>query len=89
VISIATTTGFTNNFDYNSWSPAANMIIILLMLIGGLRWCDSRGIGHPRALASQVRSQGMNTCFILKLEIHKDGRYNRFRRRMISVLFSP
>lgn len=50
VISIATTTGFTNNFEYNSWSPAANMIIILLMLIGGCAGATAGGIKVIRVL---------------------------------------
>jgi trk system potassium uptake protein TrkH len=35
VVSVMTTTGFTNTFDYDHWSVAANMVLVLLMLIGG------------------------------------------------------
>ena len=35
VVSTMTTTGFTNNSSYDSWSLAARMILVLLMLVGG------------------------------------------------------
>jgi trk system potassium uptake protein TrkH len=53
VISISTTTGFTNNFDYNHWSSAANMVLILLMLIGGCAGATAGGIKVLRVLLVQ------------------------------------
>jgi trk system potassium uptake protein TrkH len=53
VVSISTTTGFTNNFEYNHWSSAANMILILLMLIGGCAGATAGGIKVLRAILIQ------------------------------------
>ena len=53
VVSISTTTGFTNNFEYNHWSSAANMIIILLMLIGGCAGATAGGIKVLRVILVQ------------------------------------
>jgi trk system potassium uptake protein TrkH len=52
-VSISTTTGFTNNFDYNHWSSAANMVLILLMLIGGCAGATAGGIKVLRVLLVQ------------------------------------
>jgi trk system potassium uptake protein TrkH len=53
VVSISTTTGFTNNFDYDHWSSAANMVLILLMLIGGCAGATAGGIKVLRVLLVQ------------------------------------
>jgi trk system potassium uptake protein TrkH len=53
VVSIGTTTGFTNNFEYNHWSSAANMVLILLMLIGGCAGATAGGIKVLRVLLVQ------------------------------------
>ena len=53
VVSISTTTGFTNNFVYDHWSSAANMVIILLMLIGGCAGATAGGIKVFRVLLVQ------------------------------------
>ncbi len=53
VISISTTTGFTNNFEYDHWSSAANMVLILLMLIGGCAGATAGGIKALRILLVQ------------------------------------
>lgn len=53
VVSISTTTGFTNNFDYDHWSSAANIVIILLMLIGGCAGATAGGIKVLRVLLVQ------------------------------------
>ena len=53
VVSVGTTTGFTNNFDYIHWSSAADMIILLLMLIGGCAGATAGGIKVLRVLLIQ------------------------------------
>jgi len=53
VVSIGTTTGFTNNFEYDHWSSAANMVLILLMLIGGCAGATAGGIKVLRVLLIQ------------------------------------
>jgi trk system potassium uptake protein TrkH len=53
VVSISTTTGFTNNFDYDHWSSAANIVLILLMLIGGCAGATAGGIKVLRVLLVQ------------------------------------
>ncbi|MDD4161809.1 MAG: TrkH family potassium uptake protein [Methanothrix sp.] len=53
VVSISTTTGFTNNFEYDHWSSAANMVLILLMLIGGCAGATAGGIKALRVLLVQ------------------------------------
>lgn len=50
VVSVGTTTGFTNTFDYAHWSSAANMVIIMLMLIGGCAGATAGGIKVLRVL---------------------------------------
>jgi trk system potassium uptake protein TrkH len=50
VVSIGTTTGFTNNFEYDQWSSTANLVIILLMLIGGCAGATAGGIKVIRML---------------------------------------
>jgi trk system potassium uptake protein TrkH len=52
-VSIGTTTGFTNNFEYDHWSPAANLTLILLMLIGGCAGATAGGIKALRMLLVQ------------------------------------
>lgn len=49
-VSVGTTTGFTNSFDYDHWSPSANMVILLLMLIGGCAGATAGGIKVLRVL---------------------------------------
>lgn len=53
VVSVGTTTGFTNTFDYINWSSAANVVIILLMLIGGCAGATAGGIKVLRILLIQ------------------------------------
>ncbi len=53
VVSISTTTGFTNNFEYDHWSSAADMVLILLMLIGGCAGATAGGIKVLRVLLVQ------------------------------------
>ncbi len=53
VVSIGTTTGFTNNIDYNHWSSVANIAIVLLMLIGGCAGATAGGIKALRVLLIQ------------------------------------
>jgi trk system potassium uptake protein TrkH len=50
VISTMTTTGFVNNFDYDAWSLAAKVVLILLMLIGGCAGSTGGGIKVGRVL---------------------------------------
>ena len=50
VISTMTTTGFVNNFDYDAWSLAAKVTLILLMLIGGCTGSTGGGIKVGRVL---------------------------------------
>jgi trk system potassium uptake protein TrkH len=52
-VSVGTTTGFTNNFDYDHWSSSANMVILLLMLIGGCAGATAGGIKVLRVLLIQ------------------------------------
>jgi Trk-type K+ transport system membrane component len=44
VISIMYTCGFANTMDYNNWTEAAKMILIVLMLIGGCLGSTAGGI---------------------------------------------
>jgi len=53
IVSVATTTGFTNTFSYAHWSPVANMIIVILMLIGGCAGATAGGIKVLRVLLIQ------------------------------------
>lgn len=53
VVSVGTTTGFTNTFDFINWSSAANVVIILLMLIGGCAGATAGGIKVLRILLIQ------------------------------------
>jgi len=50
VVSTMTTTGFVNNFSYASWSLAAQLTLILLMLIGGCTGSTGGGIKAGRVL---------------------------------------
>ncbi len=50
VISTMTTTGFVNNFNYDSWSLTAKFILIMLMLIGGCTGSTGGGIKVGRIL---------------------------------------
>ncbi|OPY48714.1 MAG: potassium transporter [Methanosaeta sp. PtaU1.Bin112] len=50
VVSTMTTTGFVNNFDYDAWSLAAKITLILLMLIGGCTGSTGGGIKAGRVL---------------------------------------
>ena len=43
-VSTMTSTGFVNNFDYDAWSLAAKITLILLMLIGGCTGSTGGGI---------------------------------------------
>ncbi len=48
--SIMTTTGYVNNFSYDSWSLAAKLALIMLMLIGGSTGSTGGGIKVGRIL---------------------------------------
>lgn len=48
--SIMTTTGYVNNFSYDSWSLAAKLALIILMLIGGSTGSTGGGIKVGRIL---------------------------------------
>jgi trk system potassium uptake protein TrkH len=50
VISTITTTGFVNNFDYDAWSLAAKVTLILLMMIGGCIGSTGGGIKVARVM---------------------------------------
>ena len=50
VISTMTTTGFVNNFNYDSWSLAAKLVLILLMTIGGCTGSTGGGMKVGRVL---------------------------------------
>ncbi|HNX39553.1 MAG TPA: potassium transporter TrkG [Methanothrix sp.] len=50
VISTMTTTGFVNNFNYDAWSLAAKIILIMLMIIGGCTGSTGGGIKVGRVL---------------------------------------
>lgn len=50
VASTITTTGFVNNFDYDAWSMAAKVILIILMMIGGCTGSTGGGIKVGRVL---------------------------------------
>jgi trk system potassium uptake protein TrkH len=45
-----TTTGFVNNFNYDSWSLAAKLVLILLMIIGGCTGSTGGGMKVGRVL---------------------------------------
>jgi trk system potassium uptake protein TrkH len=47
---VATTTGFTNTFDYAHWSDVASMVIVILMLTGGCAGATAGGIKVLRVL---------------------------------------
>lgn len=49
-ISTMTTTGFVNNFNYDAWSLAAKLVLIILMLIGGCTGSTAGGIKVGRVL---------------------------------------
>jgi trk system potassium uptake protein TrkH len=50
VVSTMTTTGFVNNFDYDAWSIAAKVVLILLMIVGGCAGSTGGGIKVVRVL---------------------------------------
>ena len=50
VISTMGTTGFVNNLDYDKWSTAAKLALIMLMLIGGCIGSTAGGIKVGRLL---------------------------------------
>jgi trk system potassium uptake protein len=50
VISIATTTGFVT-FDYDRWPAAANLVLLVLMLIGGMAGSTAGGMKVIRVYA--------------------------------------
>ncbi len=50
VISTMTTTGFVNNFDYDAWSLAGKIVLVLLMLVGGCTGSTGGGIKVGRVL---------------------------------------
>jgi trk system potassium uptake protein TrkH len=50
IISTITTTGFVNNFNYDAWSLAAKIMLIILMLIGGCAGSTAGGIKVGRVL---------------------------------------
>jgi trk system potassium uptake protein TrkH len=50
VISIATTTGFVT-FDYDRWPAAANLVLLILMLIGGMAGSTAGGMKVIRVYA--------------------------------------
>lgn len=50
IISTMTTTGFVNNFNYDAWSLAAKLALIILMLIGGCTGSTAGGIKVGRVL---------------------------------------
>ncbi len=50
VVSIITTTGFTNDFSYNTWPVASGMVLVVLMLIGGCLGSTGGGIKVARVL---------------------------------------
>ncbi len=50
IISTMTTTGFVNNFNYDAWSLAAKLMLIILMLVGGCTGSTAGGIKVGRVL---------------------------------------
>jgi trk system potassium uptake protein TrkH len=50
VVSTMTTTGFVNNFSYDTWSLAAKFTLVLLMLIGGCTGSTGGGIKVGRVM---------------------------------------
>ena len=50
VVTTMTTTGFVNNFNYDSWSLAAKLVLILLMTIGGCTGSTGGGMKVGRVL---------------------------------------
>lgn len=50
VITTMTTTGFVNNFNYDSWSLAAKLVLILLMVIGGCTGSTGGGMKVGRVI---------------------------------------
>ena len=50
VITTMTTTGFVNNFNYDSWSLAAKLVLMLLMIIGGCTGSTGGGMKVGRVL---------------------------------------
>ena len=49
-VSTMTSTGFVNNFDYNTWSLAAKLLLIMLMIIGGCTGSTGGGMKVGRVL---------------------------------------
>jgi trk system potassium uptake protein TrkH len=89
VISISTTTGFANNFDYNHWSSAANMVLILLMLIGGCAGATAGGIKVLRVLLVQkyARRELINMLHPKAVQSVRLGNLSVTEGVLISVLF--
>ncbi|MFZ1315430.1 MAG: potassium transporter TrkG [Methanothrix sp.] len=50
VISTMTTTGFVNNFEYDAWSLAAKLVLLLLMTIGGCTGSTGGGMKVGRVI---------------------------------------
>ncbi len=50
VVSTMTTTGFVNNFEYDSWSLAAKLVLLLLMTIGGCTGSTGGGMKVGRVI---------------------------------------
>jgi trk system potassium uptake protein TrkH len=89
VVSISTTTGFTNNFEYNHWSSAANMVLILLMLIGGCAGATAGGIKVLRVLLVQkyTRRELLKMLHPNVIESIRLGDKSVTESVLISVLF--
>ncbi|MCS7144488.1 MAG: TrkH family potassium uptake protein [Archaeoglobaceae archaeon] len=79
VISLGTTTGYTN-YDYDTWSDSAKFVLLLLMLIGGCSGSTSSGLKVIRVviLFKYVSSQ------ILKIVDPRSVRVVRYGNTIIS-----
>ena len=64
VISFMGTTGFTNTMDFDKWSTAAKLALIMVMLIGGCIGSTAGGIKVGRLLADLKYSRNELTHMI-------------------------
>ncbi|NYT01474.1 MAG: TrkH family potassium uptake protein [Methanosarcinales archaeon] len=88
-VSISTTTGFTNNFEYDHWSSTSNMVLILLMLIGGCAGATAGGIKAVRVLliGKYSHREMLETLHPKAVRSIKMGNISISESVLISVLF--
>jgi trk system potassium uptake protein TrkH len=72
-VSVVTTTGFTTQ-DYNLWAPAVQMILLIMMLVGGSSGSTAGGmkVGRVQLLFTQTRletRQALHTRAVLSAKV--------------------